>query len=201
MKKIAPFFSFLIVLVTSCSIDATDIATERDENQNAPEPTFMSGVVNEVPYSNLKPQNYTGVASLQTDVETYQKTPVLAYNYLLLQGSDITLMDAPLPSSVLINIRIPESKWAVGTYALNDVENTGINGTDCFAGLIEIGSGNKTRIVSGTLNITEFNLVTRTIKGTFSFSYMRKVGTTLEGPYELNSGAFKYKLDAPYFNQ
>lgn len=198
MKKLAPFFSFLIVLITSCSIDPAEVSAQRD---NSGEPTFMSGDVNNVSYSNLKPQTYTSVTCLQTEVETFQKTPELAYHYLLLQGSDITLSDAPQASSILINVRIPESKWAVGTYALNDVENTGVNGTDCIGGLIEIGSGNKTKIVSGTLTVTQFDLVSRTIKGTFSFSYMRKNGTVLEGPYQLNNGTFKYKLDAPYFNQ
>src|SRR6218665_89872 len=101
MKKLAPFFSFLIVLLTSCSLDPVD---STEENQTV-EPTFMSGDLNNLPYSNLKPQTYTDVTSLQTVVETYQKTPTVAYNYLLLQGSDIIFSDAPQASSILINIR------------------------------------------------------------------------------------------------
>lgn len=205
MKNLAPFFSFLILLVTSCSVEPADISSERNQSQNfsptATEPTFMSADVNEVPYSNLKPLTYFDITSAQTSVETYHITPLISYNYLLLQGSDVTLNSAVQASSIIINIRIPESQWAVGTYELKDQEITGFNGVDSCASLVEIGTVKKTKSISGTLTITEFDIVNRVIKGTFSFSYLRQNGAITEGPYQLNNGAFKYKLDAPHFNQ
>ncbi|SHI47720.1 hypothetical protein SAMN05444363_0741 [Flavobacterium terrae] len=200
MKKIALILSFIVAIVTSCTVEPNDVTAERIQNQNLIEPTFMSGDLNNVPYVNLRPQTYTGVTSMQTEVETYQMTPTVQYNYLLLQGSDITLTDAPQSTSILIDIRIPECKWAVGTYNLSDDLTTGINGLDCVARLIEIGGETKTRLVSGSLTITEFNLATSTIKGTFNFTYQRRNGSVYEGSYELTNGAFKYKLDAPFFN-
>lgn len=205
MKKIAPFFSFLTVFViTSCSVDPVEVSTQRNQTTQATqltvEPTFMSGDMNGFSYSNLKPQTYVDATSFQTEVETYNMTPTTTYNYLLLQGSDIRLTDAPQSSSILINLRIPQCKWAAGTYTLGDDENTGINGTDCVASLIEIGSGKKAKAVSGTVTISEFNTSTKTIKGTFSFSYFIQNGTALEGPYQVTNGEFKYKLDAPYFS-
>lgn len=200
MKKIALILSLISLLVASCTADSIDASSERIQNLNPSEPTFMSGDVNNVAYTNLKPQTYTNVSCLQTEVETHDLSPIVTYNYLLLQGSDITLSDAPQVSSILIDIRIPEIKWAVGTYNLEDEVITGINGNDCIASLIEIGTGKKTKLTSGTLTITEFNLSTKVIKGTFSFDYQFKNGSNYEGSYSLSNGAFKYKLDAPFFN-
>lgn len=200
MKKIALILSVIVTILSSCTVESNDSSVERIQNQNIVEPTFMSGDVNSVSYVNLRPQTYTGVTSLQTEVETYHMSPIITHNYLLLQGSDITLTDAPQSSSILIDIRIPECKWAVGTYNLSDDILTGINGLDCVARLIEIGGETKTKITSGSITITEFNLATSTIKGTFNFTYQRKNGSVYEGSYQLTNGAFKYKLDAPFFN-
>ncbi|MCL9806458.1 hypothetical protein NAT51_13050 [Flavobacterium amniphilum] len=193
MKNLALIFSSLIVLLSSCTADST-------ENQNTVEPTFMSGNINNVNYTNLKPQTYVDAGSFQTVVENYQVTSTLDYNYLLLQGSDVTLTDTPLANSVLINIRIPQSKWAVGTYTIYDEETTSINGTDVVASLVQIGGEKKTESVTGTLTITEFDIASKIVKGTFEFTYMTNNGTALEGPFQLNNGVFKYKLDASYFN-
>ncbi|WP_264544320.1 MULTISPECIES: hypothetical protein [Flavobacterium] len=200
MKKIALILSSISLLVASCTVDSIDPSSERLQNQNVVEPTFMSGDVNTISYTNLKPQTYINTSSLQTEVEIFHVNPTTHYNYLLLQGSDITLSDLPQSSSILIDIRIPESKWAVGTYSLTDDLTTGINGLDCIARLIEIGGETKTRLTSGSITITEFNLSTKTIKGTFNFTYQRRNGSVYEGSYALNNGAFKYKLDAPFFN-
>lgn len=200
MKKIALILSLISLLVTSCTVDSIDASSESVQSFNSSEPTFMSGDVNNVSYVNLKPQTYTNVSSLQTEVETYHVSPTVQHNYLLLQGSDITLSDAPQSSSILIDIRIPESKWAAGTYNLSDDLSTGTNGLDCIARLIEIGAETKTKLTSGSITITEFNLSTNTIKGTFNFTYQRRNGSVYEGSYTLNNGTFKYKLDAPFFN-
>ncbi len=200
MKKIALILSLISLFVVSCTVDSIDTSSQRMQSLNPSEPTFMSGDLNNVTYTNLKPQTYTNVSCLQTEVETYHLSPIVQYNYLLLQGSDITLSDAPQSSSILIDIRIPESKWAVGTYNLSDDLSTGTNGLDCIARLIEIGGATKTKLTSGSITITEFNLSTSTIKGTFNFTYQRRNGSIYEGSYTLNNGAFKYKLDAPFFN-
>ncbi|MFC4815977.1 hypothetical protein [Flavobacterium sp. GCM10023249] len=193
MKNLALIFTSMIVLLSSCS-------PEPEDDQNIVEPTFMSGDINNVAYTNLKPQTYIDANSFQTVVENYKKNPTLDYNYLLLQGSDITLADTPSSNSVVINIRIPQSKWAVGTYTINDEITTGINGSDIVAGLVHIGEGKKTKSVSGTLTITEFDLATKVVKGTFAFTYMIDSGTELVGPFQLNNGVFKYELDASFFN-
>jgi hypothetical protein len=120
---------------------------------------------------------------------------------LLLQGSDITLNDIPDNQSILINIRIPQSQWAVGTYDLKDVENVVMNDTNSCIDFVNIGAGKKTKSISGSMTITTFDIVNHVVKGNFNFTYYteNEVGD-LEGPYTLNNGQFKYALDDPYFN-
>ena len=198
MKKLALFLSSLTFVVTSCSVESADAPAD---NQNVEKTAFMSGDINNVSYSNLKPQAYLDASSSQTVVENYGDSSSIDYNYLLIQGSDVTLSENPSGNSVLINIRIPQSKWAVGTYDLTDDETTDNNGTDVVASFDEIGSGKKTKSISGTLTITEFDLSSKIIKGTFNFNYMSDNGVALEGPFQVSNGAFEYKLDAPFFNR
>ena len=197
MKKLALLFSS-VTFIVSCSVESADAPAK---DQNAIGKPLMSGVINNVSYLDLKPQTYVNASSYQTVVENYGDISSIDYNYLLLQGSDVMVSGEPSNNSVLIDIRIPQSKWAVGTYALTDAESANLNGEDIVASFVEIGSGKKTKSISGTLNVTEFDLSAKIIKGTFSFTYLSDNGISVEGPFQVSNGAFEYKLDAPFFNR
>lgn len=197
MKKLAPFLSLLILLVASCT--AEPIQSEPNSLEIVPESLFMSGELNGFPYANLKPLAYLDASSSQTTLETYV-TPLTSHKYLVLQGTDMSLNGSASTESILINIRIPESQWAVGVYQLKDDVSFPMNGLNSCVSLVEAGAGNKTKSLSGTIVITEFDPIGKRIKGNFSFTYFRENDTFLEQPLTFNNGTFNYKLDDPYFN-
>lgn len=202
MKRLFPILSILVLLVTSCNVEPVSVQQSQSQPVNpvVVEPTFMSGTLNGLQYDNLKPLTYYNSSSFQTAKETYIHQGN-SYNYLLLQGSDITLNDNPNAQSIVINIRIPQSQWNVGTYDLKDIESVVMNNTNSCIDLVAIGAGKKAKSVSGTMSVTEFNTTTHVVKGNFSFTYYleNEVGD-LEGPYNFTNGQFKYSLDDPYFN-
>jgi hypothetical protein len=52
-------------------------------------------------------------------------------------------------------------------------------------------------VTGGSISVTEFNLATKRIKGTFNITYRKSGITTI---YEVKNGTFNYSLDADYFN-
>ena len=216
MKKLALILSSVTLLV-SCNVEP--IETDQNGSNAASNvndnlhigvdgtttstvnvfPNFMSGNVNGFQYSNLRPMDYFDTTSNESKVEVYSLN-ALTHNYLLLQGSNVTAGGTTNAESILINVRIPQSQWAVGTYELHDAKTTIMNGNNSCVQIFEIGRGVKTQsIEGGTITITEFNLVTRRIKGFFSFTYSTVSNTSIEGPFTVSGGTFNYQLDAPYF--
>lgn len=197
MKKLAPILSILILLVSSCNVEP--ISPETATIARVSESLFMSGELNGFPYQNLKPLTYLNESSFQTTLETYV-TPLTSHKYLVLQGTDMRIDGTPSAESILINIRIPQSQWAVGVYELKDDVSFPMNGLNSCIGLVEAGAGNKTKSLSGTISITEFDPIAKRIKGNFNFTYFRENDALLQHQLTFTNGTFNYKLDDPYFN-
>lgn len=152
---------------------------------------FMAGVFNGVAMSNMRPTWYGGSFGGTEEVDVNYDSNM--DRYLQLQGDGL--------GGLQLNIWIPEVQWAVGTYQLfdHDVYTTPSSNAWLIQNLPAVSS---TNIISGTITITEFSLVTKKIKGTFSFTYdnFMVAGGPNQGPYQVTNGTFDYKLNDPYFN-
>ncbi|MCL9805396.1 hypothetical protein NAT51_07675 [Flavobacterium amniphilum] len=152
---------------------------------------FMAGTFNGTQMSNMRPAWYGGAFGGLEEVDINYD-----YNYdryLQLQGNGL--------NGLQMNIWIPEAQWRVGTYTLFDHDH--YRSPSSNAWLIQnLPAVSSTDIVSGTITITEFNLTTKKIKGTFSFTYenFMTAGGPNQGPYQVTNGTFDYKLNDPYFN-
>lgn len=152
---------------------------------------FMAGTFNGTPMSNMRPTWYGGTfGGLEEVAVNYD------YNhdrFLQLQGNGL--------NGLQLNIWIPETQWAVGTYTLFDHDHYNTPSTNAWL-IQNLATVSSTDIVSGSITITEFNLITKRIKGTFSFTYenFMTAGGPNQGPYQVTNGTFDYKLNDPYFN-
>jgi hypothetical protein len=111
-------------------------------------------------------------------------------------------MDTSLANTREINLFIPENLLAVGTYTL---DRNSDNGNPHVNLIYNDDPQNYTQAYendNGTLTITEFNLQTRVIKGTFSFSFTLYNNQTQQetGPFQCINGTFDYSLDDNYFD-
>lgn len=100
-----------------------------------------------------------------------------------------------LDTLIEIDLHIPNNKWVPGTYTLYEREDLSTT-AECQAHLI-LNDGNFSLITSGTLTVTEFNLTTKRIKGTFSFTYSK---SEVPGEFKVTNGTFNYALDDSYFD-
>jgi hypothetical protein len=118
----------------------------------------MSLNIDGVQYNNFTPAGFPSVKA--TQVETFN-----GVNYLKIEGGDA--------SNYQILIYVPESQWKTGAYNLNEMSVDTRNGENSFIHLNVFGKSDvaSTRIAKGTLNITEFNKTTNTIKAYFDFDY------------------------------
>lgn len=152
---------------------------------------FMAGTFNGTAMSNMRPTWYGG--SFGGTVEVDVNNDHNGDRYLQLQGDGL--------NGLQLNIWIPESQWQVGTYNLFDHDTYGALNSNAW--LIQNLSGvSSTDITSGTITILEFNLTSKKIRGTFSFTYYNFMvaGGPNQGPYQVTNGTFDYKLNDPYFN-
>ena len=100
-----------------------------------------------------------------------------------------------------IDLHIPNDKWVVGTYPLTETYD--LSGPSvCQANLVlPYVAGNPdfatVRATGSSITVTEFNLTTKRIKGTFSITYQKGGSTT---NYQITNGTFNYGLDDSYFN-
>ncbi|WP_445452326.1 fibronectin type III domain-containing protein [Flavobacterium sp. 25HG05S-40] len=159
-------------------------------------PTYMNATVNGQAFTGMKPFLYT-FTGLKAKLSSSDPSKVL-----WIQG-DSNPLDPTLANNVEINIRINEAFWAPGTYTLYgafeapevaaEVDLIISTPTNPIA-TIEIES-------SGTITITEFNVTTKRIKGTFSFSYMLDDGTNPPtGPFQVTNGSFDFEMEDEVFN-
>ena len=163
-------------------------------------PNFMSANINGIQFNNLKPMDYVDASTKQVTIETYT-TEGINYKYLLIQGSNITMNSFASNESLIINLRIPQSQWNVGTYDLVSENATIMNGSKSSIGFYDLGRGNKTiSVEQGSIRVTDFDIVAKRIKGNFNITYYLITNNDIvEGPFTLTNGTFNYELDDPYF--
>ena len=156
-------------------------------------PALMTANINGVQYDTMKPYLYgqTGI-----DVQVLNNNaPIGAPRYLKIQG----VTSDNLNSLTEISLYIPNNHWAVGTYPLTEKTNlTTSLLSQAQVDLPNVAGSPIATITAGSFTITEFNITTRRIKGTFTLSYTTNTspGTT----YQITTGTINYGLDASYIN-
>lgn len=156
-------------------------------------PALMTANINGIQYDNMKPFLYSITGN---DVVVLNDgAPVGDTRYLKIQGDT----SDNLGFLTEINLHIPNDKWVLGTYQL--YETFDLSGPSyCQASLILPnvgGAPDYARVTGGSITITEFNLVTKRIKGTFNITYEKTGQSTV---YEITNGTFNYGLDNSYFD-
>ncbi|WP_298553542.1 hypothetical protein [uncultured Algibacter sp.] len=182
-------------------IDALDCGTETNPGNPADGHAFMTATIIGEQFNDLKPNGYS-IFKSATKIVTFFGDDT---NYIKLQGNSDYNSFVALDDSKEINLYIPEKFWEVGTYNLNtDNTDTDGNPTPFFNIIYETGSEYPQAYEreGGTITITEFNITTRVIKGTFEFPFVRVSTTTSEeiGPFECKDGTFDYSLDDEFFD-
>jgi len=160
--------------------------------------------------ANIKGVQYDYMVPFLWGVFTDNAVSIISYGdveepFLKIQGNS-TPQDVTFENSKEINLFIPESNWAVGTYNLG-VDNTDNSGLPQPHVNLIYNDANQDPTQAyegefGELIITEFNLEDRVIKGTFEFTFeLYNVNTgELSGPFDCLDGTFEYSLDDEYFN-
>jgi hypothetical protein len=154
-------------------------------------PALMTANINGVQYNYMKPYLYS---FLGNDVIVTNSAVISGLKNLKIQGDtsdNLTFLTE-------INFWIPDTKWVVGTYPLTDTDFG--NPLDCQVDLVLPyvgGFPDYADITGGSFTISEFNLTTRRIKGTFNITYQKAGSTTT---YQITNGTFDYGLDDPHFN-
>lgn len=211
MRNLSLILASFITLV-SCTVEplstnenvSQNETTINSENVQYLEPeiitNFMSANINGVQFNNLKPMDYVDASTKQIKIETYT-TEGINYKYLLIQGSNTPINTVANSESILINLRIPQSQWAVGSYNLTSTTATPMNGSNSCIGFYDLGRGYKTATIEqGSIRVTDFDVVAKRIRGNFNITYyLTTIDNIVEGPYTLTNGTFNYELDDPYF--
>jgi len=159
-------------------------------------PALMTANIAGVQYNTMVPYLYSVTGN---DISVLNSSPTAGqFTYVQVQGvtSDI------VASSHQLNLYIPSNLWSLGTYTLFDAIDFETANYCQLLLLTNYGAAEVTNnvLVAGSITITEFNVVTKRIKGTFSFRYEKSVDDVVEGEYEVTNGTFNYALDDPYFN-
>jgi hypothetical protein len=154
-------------------------------------PAIMSANINGVQFDNMKPYLYdqTGI-----DVQVLNNSaPIGAPRYLKIQG----VTNDNLNSLTEISLYIPNNHWAVGTYPLTEKTNlTTSLLSQAQVDLPNVAGSPVATITAGSFTITEFNITTRRIKGTFTLSYTTNLNPGVT--YQITTGTINYGLDASY---
>lgn len=159
-------------------------------------PALMTANIDGVQWNNLKPFFYPFTNDVNVENDGAEPGEP---RFIWIQGTDNTT-EINLNNSREINLHIPDSKWAPGTYNL--LWDNGYEQDECWATLLLFTNPDvNARIISGSLTVTEFNLSTRRIKGTFNFQYEKldQDGNVI-GVFPVINGTFNYGLDDEYFD-
>lgn len=152
-------------------------------------PALMTANINGVQYDRMQPYLYSFI---NNDVGIYNNgAPVNEQRQLHIQGDT----SDNLNTLKEINLYIPTIKWVPGTYSLREREGLG-DQTFCQA---LVTGGIAGLVTGGSITITEFNLTTKRIKGTFNITYDNSVSGGSTG-LQITNGTFNYGLDHAYFN-
>lgn len=171
---------------------------------NTPETTppsfaFMTANIAGVQYDNMKPFLFG-----QTDATRVVMFSGTDENFLAIQGNS-AFMDPTFENTKEINLFIPESQWAPGTYLLTDSATSGGNAQSNVNIIYNDSSTPTTQAYEeedGSITITNFDLQQRIVEGTFEFRF--KLYYVDSGTYseilECQNGTFRYSLDASFFD-
>lgn len=156
---------------------------------------FMNVNVKGQQYNNIKPFTYP--LGNATSVVNFEQSEEI--DYLRLMGDS----GMPIENGTFeINLYIPTSQWVPGTYVLHSKIGANFDGSESMVEFIATEEyANQVVITNGTMTITEFNLTTRRIKGTFSFDFtVTDSQGNITGPHHASGGTFDYPLDSPHFD-
>lgn len=156
---------------------------------------YMSATINGQSFSNMKPFFYPIAGGAYAFINSLMYGP----DALQIQGNTAPL-DPQQQNNYEINLVIPRNLWLPGTYVLDP--NTSFNDEGpiptCLMNLIiPLGGPSIALETTGSITITEFNITTRRVKGTFNFSYMENnTDTGAEaGPFQVTNGTFDFPID------
>jgi len=177
-----------------------DDTTDDGDGDGSTTYEFMNAIIDGAIYNNMKPFVFNFGSDTAVLIVTHDEGETY---YLKIQGGfylDVGLLGEPGERE--INIFILEDHWAEGTYVL-DNSSTNIDGenVDYLTVIYFDGTTDSTYNLSGTLTITEFNIVDKVIRGTFDYTFNRVEDVTgnVNGPLEV-TGDFEYPLNASYFD-
>ena len=159
-------------------------------------PALMTANINGTQFNFMQPYQY---ALTGADVHVYNDgAPSGDPRYLSMQGNTSNTIG----SLTQIWLYIPNVKWVPGTYSL--IEKFNLEGSLlCQASMIlpynSSGSPVYSSVTGGSVTITEFNLTTKRIKGTFNITYQKSLSAG-GGTFQITHGTFNYGLDHSYFN-
>ncbi|WP_309640305.1 hypothetical protein [Flavobacterium sp.] len=159
-------------------------------------PALMTANIAGTQFNSMKPYLYSVTGS---DVSVLNNGAALGDpRYLWIQGDT----SDNLNTLSEIDLYIPDNLWHAGTYDLSEVNNFEDVLYCQVKMLTNPGSAVSTynQIIGGTITVTEFNLTTKRIKGTFTFSYEKIVDGVSAGTFQVTNGTFNYGLDASYFD-
>jgi len=158
-------------------------------------PALMTANIESTQYDHMVPYQYSFIP---TDIHVMNNgAPVGDPRYIWIQG----VTTDNLSTIKEIDLYIPTFQWAPGTYTLT--ERAGFDGYNFSQAYFLTNSPGQTitnNISGGTITVTEFNLTSKRIKGTFSFNYEKIVNGVSAGTFTVSNGTFNYGLDDPYFN-
>jgi hypothetical protein len=170
-------------------------------DNNTQSHALMTANINGTQYNNLVPFTWN-IFNTAIGVSTFTTT---SEKYIHLQGNSAP-GDTTLSNTKEINLYIPESLWAVGTYTLgnNSVDNNQV--PIPHVNIVYFDSSDAPSQAferdNGTITITEIDLTNRVIKGTFEFMFdlYYTQSTDVLGPLDCLNGTFDYSLDHSYFD-
>jgi hypothetical protein len=159
-------------------------------------PALMTTNIAGVQYNTMVPYLYSVTGN---DITVLNGNPTAGqFTYVQVQGVTSNIV----ANSHQLNLYIPSNLWSPGTYTLFDAID--FETADYCQLLLLTNYGDlavtNNVLLSGSVTITEFNEVTRRIKGTFSFRYEKSVDGVVVGDFQVSNGTFNYALDDPYFN-
>lgn len=157
-------------------------------------PAMMTANIDGTQYNNMQPFMYP----ITPDVHVENQGAFPDYPLFLWIQGDTNITG--LTNQREINLHIPNSKWAPGTYNL--IWDAGYEQTECWVKFVLLTTPEyHATNCTGTVTVTEFNTVTRRIKGTFQFSYIKvDANSNPVGTFQVTNGTFNYALDDDYFN-
>ncbi|WP_053991620.1 hypothetical protein [Mangrovimonas sp. TPBH4] len=165
---------------------------------------LMTANLDGVQYNDMKPNGFNQFEDA-IDMATF--SGFNDYDYIKLQGNSTYAQIIPDNTSKEINIYIPENAWQEGTYNLapyptSDEYSYGIVPHIDIIFFYENNIQGYEGELGGTITITNFDLVSRIITGTFEFQYIKVNNNTEEvsGPFNCINGTFNYSLDEDYFD-